>query len=72
MTASLPARPQGWTSTAANGCTARDCGTQDTVTLSHIGRRCAQHPPAFDPNTAVELMVDGWPHTSLAYVRTWV
>ena len=71
MTASLPSRPQGWTEGAIGGCTERGCGTQDTVTVSRVGRRCADHAPEFDPSHAVELAVDGWPATAMAYVRTW-
>ncbi|HET6915526.1 MAG TPA: hypothetical protein VFH56_05495 [Acidimicrobiales bacterium] len=56
------------------GCTAlvdgRLCGSEDTVTLSRLGRRCAQHPPAFDPAVAVALMVSGWPGAAMAYVRS--
>ena len=69
MTASLPDRSEGWTQGRADGCTT--CGTQQTATLSRLGRRCAQHPPVFDPAIAVGLMVDGWPGTAMAYVRTW-
>jgi len=71
MTASLQPRPQGWTEGSVNGCTAKGCGTQQTISLSHVGRRCAAHPPEFDVATAVGLMVDGWPATALAYCRGW-
>lgn len=41
-----PIHPEGWTSTAANGCTAPGCGTQDTEWLDPtVGRRCAAHWP---------------------------
>lgn len=69
MTASLPPRPQGWTEGAVGGCTERGCGTQETVTVSRLGGRCAAHPPTFDPATAVGLMVAGWPATAMAYIR---
>jgi hypothetical protein len=61
----------GWTRTAATGCTAPDCGTQDTVTLDGVhGRRCAQHPPTFDVDRAVQLAVSGQLETALGYCRT--
>jgi len=66
---SLPYRSEGWTQGRADGCSV--CATQDTTTASRLGRRCAEHPPAFDPSTAVALMVDGWPDTALAYVRSF-
>lgn len=53
------------------GCTALDCGSQDTATVDgHNGRRCANHAPRFDPVRAVELMRRGLPGAALAYVRT--
>jgi hypothetical protein len=61
----------GWTRSAMDGCTASGCGTQDTVTLDGVhGRRCAQHPPTFDPARAVELAVTGRLDTALGYCRT--
>ena len=71
MTHSLSPRPEGWTQGRADGCTAHGCGTQQTATVSRVGRRCDDHAPQFDPSTAVELMVDGWPGTALAYCRGW-
>jgi hypothetical protein len=51
------------------GCTV--CDTQDTATVDGIhGRRCAAHPPTFDPAHAVNLMVRGLPGAALAYVRS--
>jgi hypothetical protein len=70
VTTWLPPRTEGWTATAANGCTARGCGTQNTVTADgHLGRRCANHPPAFDVNRAVDIALRD-PHGALAYIRT--
>jgi hypothetical protein len=71
VTASLQPRAEGWTQGRADGCTARGCGTQQTVTVSRVGRRCESHPDQFDPSHAVALMVDGWAGTALAYCRTW-
>jgi len=51
------------------GCLFEGCGSQDTVTLSRLGRRCADHPPLFDPTTAVEMVRDGWTDTAMSYVR---
>lgn len=52
-------------------CTARDCDSTDIATVDGItGRRCATHPPTFDPDTAVELMRRGLPGAALAYVRS--
>lgn len=51
------------------GCLFEGCGSQETVTLSHLGRRCAAHPPVFDPATAVELVRDGWTDTAFSYCR---
>lgn len=51
-------------------CTYRGCDSTDIATLDGInGRRCADHPPTFDPDTAVELMRRGLPGAALAYVR---
>lgn len=62
---------EGWTRTAATGCTAPDCGTQDTVTLDGVhGRRCAEHPPTFNPTIAVELAVAGQLADAYGYCRT--
>lgn len=70
MTASLPPRPPGWTEVAADGC--RVCRTQATSTVDGInGRRCAAHPPQFSRAVVTRLLVDGWPHTALAYCRTF-
>jgi hypothetical protein len=64
---------EGWTRTATDGCTAPGCGTQNTVTLDGVhGRRCAEHPPTFDPAHAVELAVDGRLETALGYCRAEV
>ena len=71
MTADVPisSAPVGYT-TAAEGCTV--CGTQQTETLSGLhGRRCAAHPAGFDPNTAVAILMAGWPGAAAAYVRAW-
>lgn len=63
----------GWTRAAVAGCTATDCGTQDTITLDGVhSRRCAQHPPTFDPQRAVELAVSGRLETALGYCRAEV
>jgi len=67
----IPDSFQAWT---VSGCTfpvatGKWCGTEDTVTLSHLGRRCEVHPPLFDPTTAVEMVRDGWTDTAMAYVR---
>lgn len=52
------------------GCTHPDCAREDTTTVDgHNGRRCAEHPPTFDPDRAVVLMVAAGPDTALAYVR---
>jgi hypothetical protein len=71
MTVPLPPlRAEGWTATAANGCTARGCGTQVTASLDgHLGRRCANHPPRFDPRRAFDIALRD-PHAALAYIRT--
>lgn len=50
------------------GCTV--CGTESTVTIDGLnGRRCADHPPVFNPVTAVDMAVKDGPATALAYVR---
>jgi hypothetical protein len=47
------------------------CHTQDTATVDGFhGRRCANHPPTFDPDRAVRLHLAGHPGAALAYVRT--
>lgn len=67
MTWPLP-RPELIPNPASTGCTV--CRSQDTVTLdSHHGRRCAQHPPRFDPARAVRLAITGQVATALAYCR---
>ena len=73
MTIYIPAPPPvAAYDPAKSGCTYIGCTTQDTATVDgHYGRRCAQHPPTFDPNRAVALMAGGWPGTALAYVRGW-
>jgi hypothetical protein len=54
-----------------SGCSAPGCGIEQTETLDGVnGRRCAQHPPGFDAERAVELMRLGLPATAGAYVRT--
>src|SRR5690348_10110464 len=51
------------------GCTS--CGSPETVTVDGInGKRCADHPPTFDPSTAVELMRRGLPGAAGAYIRS--
>jgi hypothetical protein len=65
-------RREGWTASAAHGCTEDGCGTQDTTVVDGFhGRRCDDHAPGFDPRRAVGLMVAGFPGAALAYVRTW-
>jgi hypothetical protein len=54
---------------ADTGCTFPGCASQQTDSLSHLGRRCTEHPPVFDPARAVELVRDGWPDTAMAYIR---
>lgn len=55
--------------TGEKGCTV--CGTEDTATVDGVsGRRCATHPPAFQPDRAVELAVTGDLPSALAYCRT--
>jgi hypothetical protein len=61
--------PDSFTAWSQSGCTQPGCGTEDTETLSVAGRRCAAHPPTFDPKRAVELAVDGWADTAMAYCR---
>jgi hypothetical protein len=56
-----PAIPDTLRTTGYNpihaGCTFPGCGVQDTVTCcGRLGRRCADHPPVFDPEHAVALM----------------
>lgn len=54
--------------TSGPGCTV--CGSADTATVDGInGRRCADHPPTFDPERAVDLAVRGLPGAAMAYVR---
>jgi hypothetical protein len=67
----IPERFQPWTK---SGCTfisdpGERCGTEDTDTLSWLGRRCAAHPPIFEPEHAVQLAADGWVDTALSYCR---
>jgi len=58
-----------YTAVAAGGCTV--CRTQDTATLDGVhGRRCAEHPPTFDPYRAVQLAITGRLGTALGYCRT--
>ena len=53
----------------AVGCS--NCGSPETVTCDGFhGRRCANCPPAFDPDVAVELHVAGFPGAALAYLRS--
>ena len=52
------------------GCTYPGCATEDTVSLSVVGRRCERHPPQFDPQRAVDLWLDGFPETASAYCRS--
>jgi hypothetical protein len=61
--------PVGYT-TAKNGCTAKDCGSQNTVTLDgHNGRRCADHAPGFSPDRAVALMMKGESEAAISYCQ---
>ena len=61
----------GWPPTAPAGCTAPGCGTQNTTTVDGVhGRRCAEHPPTFDPARAVHLAMSGRLDTALGYCRT--
>lgn len=54
---------------AAGGCTV--CGSQDTTTVDGVcGRRCADHPPTFDPEHAVKLAARVSTEAAVAYVRT--
>jgi hypothetical protein len=67
----IPEHFMPWTKA---GCTfipapGQRCGTEHTVTLSWLGRRCTEHPPSFDPQRAVALMVDGWTDTAFGYCR---
>lgn len=66
----IPDHHTPWTT---SGCTfvagRQRCGSEDTATLSHLGRRCELHPPEFDPTRAVELVRDGWTDTAMSYVR---
>lgn len=39
-----------------------------TVTI-YGGKRCAEHPAAYDPRVATRLRLDGWRHTADAYAR---
>ena len=55
-------------STSRSGCTT--CGTEQTATVDgHNGRRCAQHPPRFDPTRAVHLALHD-PAQAMSYCRT--
>lgn len=46
------------------------CGTADTATVDGVhGRRCAEHPPVFDPAHAVRLAVGGQLTDALRYCR---
>ena len=58
--------------TAKRGCSWPGCGTQDTETLSNKGRRCADHPPGFDPDRAVQLMTSGKREQALDYIAAEV
>lgn len=69
---SIPDTFQRWTH--KSGCTffttpGARCGTEDTATLSWLGRRCSEHPPVFEVDHAVALAADGWTDTAMAYVR---
>ena len=53
---------------SSRGCMV--CNTQQTVLVDgYGGRRCADHPTTFDPQRAVDLMLDGMPATAFSYVR---
>lgn len=53
------------------GCTEPGCETNATSTVDAVhGRRCAAHPPRFDPARAVRLAVNGLIRDALAYART--
>jgi hypothetical protein len=52
-------------------CTGPGCTSQDTVTVDGVnGRRCAAHPPQFEPEHAVRLAVIGWREAAYSYCRT--
>ena len=68
MTEAEPPRPQPILPQPT--CDAKGCTSTDTVTVDGInGRRCAEHPPEFSPEVAVELMRRGLPGAAGAYIR---
>lgn len=75
MTAPTPAeilpRPWAGIEPPAEHCTAPGCTTTDTATVDgRWGRRCAEHPPTFDPTYAVHLAVRLGPEAAFTYCRT--
>lgn len=53
-------------------CTHPSCTRQDTATADGVcGRRCAQHPPAFDPAHAVECCRRLGIRAALAYIGAY-
>lgn len=64
----IPIQPPGNVEFHRDGYTA--CGNPVTATVDGVcGRRCADHPPRFQAERAVEMLVRGWPGAAMAYVR---
>lgn len=64
MTDPLAYTPARW---SRDGCNV--CGRPSSTVSGIDGKRCDRHPGEFDPSTAVELHVGGFPGAALAYVR---
>lgn len=55
---------------SGDGCTFPGCGSAETIWLTaYTGRRCAAHPPVFDPDAAVSMACTD-PAAAGAYLRT--
>lgn len=47
------------------------CGGVPVTVDLYGGKRCADCPPAYDPQVAVRLVADGFPDTAEAYAHNW-
>jgi len=63
--------PSSWSPPGCNYpiTTGRLCGKEAATVDGICGKRCEDHAPTFDPQTAVELMRRGLPGAALSYLR---
>lgn len=68
MTTQIPTPSHnGWA--VAHKCAI--CGVEPVTYDLYGGKRCAEHPPSYDPQVAVRLAAGGFSDTAGAYTRNW-